>query len=480
MAAMKSLKRSVLTGLFWQYFQRIGAQTVSFIVSIILARLLLPADFGAIALIGVFITICNIFIDSGLGNALIQRKEIDELDKSTVFYVNLAVAVVLYGALFATAPVVAHFYDSPVLCPLLRVLSLQLITMALCCVQNAVLVREMRFKINFYVNISSGVISAFVGISCAYNGLGAWSLVYSQLTMQLVGVVGYWALVGWRPRLMFSLERLRKLFDYGWKILAGSLLSVLYNNVYNLVIGKHYSATELGYYNRGQIIPTILVENAANAINSVMFPALASIQDDKARFIGVVRKMVSTVAFIVFMLIGVLLPLSPAVIGILLTDRWLPAVPFMQLVCITVCFTPFILINSAILTALGESSKYLKAVTISKILSISMIFAASFVNVYFMVGCGALAAIMSVAIMGSWNNRLIGYSPVMFVKDILPSMAMAIATASIVFCIMLLELNSILTILVGGLVGCALFLLGAWLFKFKQLEILKDIIKKKE
>ena len=346
--------------------------------------------------------------------------------------------------------------------------------MALCCVQNAVLVREMRFKNQFLCQHKFGRHFGIRGhlvciqwIGCLEFGLLA-AYHAARRSCGLLGACGLAAALD-----VFSLERLRKLFDYGWKILAGSLLSVLYNNVYNLVIGKHYSATELGYYNRGRIIPTILVENAANAINSVMFPALASIQDDKARFIGVVRKMVSTVAFIVFMLIGVLLPLSPAVIGILLTDRWLPAVPFMQLVCITVCFTPFILINSAILTALGESSKYLKAVTISKILSISMIFAASFVNVYFMVGCGALAAIMSVAIMGSWNNRLIGYSPVMFVKDILPSMAMAIATASIVFCIMLLELNSILTIPVGGPLAVRYFFLAHGFSSSNSLKFLR-------
>lgn len=473
-----TLRHRVVVGLFWQYFQRIGAQAVSFIVSIILARLLTPNDFGTIALIGVFITICNIFIDSGFGNALIQRKNIDEIDTSSVFYTNLGVSAILYVCLFFLSPVIASFYNEAELCPLLRVLSLQLITMALSCVQNAMLVREMKFKLNFYISISSVIVSSAIGLTCAYKGYGVWSLVYSQLGMQTANVIGYWVLVGWRPRLVFSIERVKILFDYGSKILAGSLLNVIYNNIYNLVIGKRYSTTELGFYNRGQIIPTLLVENAANTINSVMFPALASIQDDKTRFLGVVRKMVSTVAFIVFLLMGVLLPLSSAVIGFLLTDSWLPAVPFMQLVCVTVCFTPFILINSAILTALGESSKYLKAVTVSKVLSIAMIFAASFVNVYFMVGCGALAAILSVALMGSWNNKLIGYSSAMFVGDILPSVAMSIVAGAIVFGVTLLNMISILTILVGGLAGCTVFLMGAWLFKFKQLEILKEIIKK--
>lgn len=479
MSSNTSLKQNVLVGLFWQYFQRIGSQTVSFIVSIILARLLVPADFGAIALISVFITICNIFIDSGLGNALIQRKEIDETDTSSVFYTNIVVAAILYCGLFFSAPMVSRFYDMEILTPILRILSLQLFAMSLCCVQNAILIRTMKFKINFYVNISGVVISSIIGVSCAYNGLGIWSLVYSQLTMQIIHVTGYWLLVGWRPKLRFSFERVRNLFGYGSSILAGSLLHVIYNNIYNLVIGKRYTSTELGFYNRGYLIPTLIVDNAANTINSVMFPALSKLQDDKVRFLNLVRKMVTTVAFIVFLLMGTLLPLSSSLISVLLTDKWLSAVPFMQIVCVTVCFTPFILINSAILTALGESGKYLKAVTISKVLSIVIIMAASFVNVYFMVSCGILSAIISVVIMGFWNKQLIGYSVAMFMQDVLPSMGVASIVSILLTCFTFFNLPNVVTLIVGSVIACFIYLLLAKLFKFKQLQTIAELIKKR-
>lgn len=477
MASEKSLKGKVLSGLFWQYFQRIGSQTVSFMVSIILARLLVPSDFGAVALLGVFITICNIFIDSGFGNALIQRKTIDELDASSVFYTNLAVAALLYTGLFFLAPVIAKFYEMQILTALLRVLSLQLFTMSLSCVQNALLVREMKFKINFFVNLSSVLVSSVVGITCAYRGFGVWSLVYSQLSMQIVAVLGYWILVGWRPRMMYSFSRIRSLFGYGSRILAGSLLHVVYNNVYNLVIGKRYSATELGYYNRGYIIPTLLVDNAANTINGVMFPALSKIQDDKEQFRSVVRNMVSVVAFIVFLLVALLIPLSYDIISLLLTDRWLPSVPFMQIVSVTVCFTPFILINSAILTALGESKKYLKGILFSRLLAIAIIVTASFVNVYVMVASGIFAAILSVFIMSHWNNMLIGYSRSMFLNDFLPSMILAIVSGSILYLFTCIGLSRIMTICTGGCLGAFVYIGCAYLLRFKQIIFIKNIIR---
>ena len=474
-----SFKGKVLSGLFWQYFQRIANQLVHFVVSIILARLLLPEEFGVVALIGVFITVSNIFIDSGFGNALIQRKSVDELDTSSVFYANLSVGLFFYALLFVVSPLVAQYYHLPSLSNLLRVQALQIIIMAFYCVQNAMLVRNMKFKINFYVNFTAVVVSSVVGISLAYNGFGVWSLVFSQLSSQLVSCVGLWLLVRWRPKLIFSFNRLRSLFGYSSRILGGSLLLVIYNNVYNLVIGKQYSSTQLGYYNRGQLIPTIIIDNAANTINGVMFPALSSIQEDKERFLSVVRKMVSIVAFIVFFIVSLMLPLSSDIISLLLTDKWLPCVPFMQIVCVTVCFTPFILINSTILTSLGESGKYLKTTVISKVISILLILAASFVGIYYMVGAGCIAAILSVAITGCWNKELIGYSQMMLLHDILPSMFLGCISACLVFLISLLKFDSFITLLFGGIGGLIFYVVGACLFKFKQIQTFVEVIRKK-
>lgn len=472
-----SLRTSIVRGLFWQYFQRIGNQLVQFVVSIILARLLVPEDFGTIALIGVFITVSNILIDSGFGNALIQKKSLDEEDISSVFYLNLLISIILYISIYIAAPFISKFYGIHDLSVLLRVQAIQILIMAFYCVQNSILVRKMEFRRIFFVNFISIIISSVTGITMAYLGYGVWSLVFSQLSMQLTEAVGFWLVSNWRPSWTFSFERVRKMFAYSSRILGGSLLNVLYNNIYNIVIGKQFSVSLLGYYNRGQIIPTIIVENAANSINSVIFPALSKIQDDKVRFRTLVRNMVSVVAYIVFLVIALLLPLSSNIISVFLTDKWLPCVPFMQIVCITVCFTPFILINSSILTALGESSKYLISSMVAKILSIFLILAASFFGVYYMVGAGAVAAIISVLITSYWNKSLIQYGLTQFLKDICPSFFIAAFTALIIAAfVRFVNLPNIVVVILGGIIGLTIYFSLSVLFKLKQLRMISEMI----
>lgn len=474
-----NLRSKVLSGLFWQYFQRIGNQLVHFIVSIILARILLPEDFGAVALIGVFITISNIFIDSGFSNALIQRKEIDDLDTSSVFYVNIFVSIVFYLIIYLLSPLVASFYDMQILSPLLRFQALQLIIMAFYCVQNAMLVRSMKFKYNFIVNFIAVILSSIVGVGLALGGFGVWSLVLSQLVSQLACVIGFWICVGWRPKAIFSFARVKILFGYGSRILAGSLLHVIYNNVYNLVIGKRYSAVALGYYNRGQLIPTLVIDNAANTINSVMFPALSSIQDNREQYLRTIRRMFSTVAFIVFYIVSLMLPLSRNIISLLLTDSWLPSVPFMQLVCITVCFTPFILLNSAILTSIGESGKYLKSTMYSKLLSIVLILLGSIGGIYLMIAAGAFAALLSVVITGLWNYKMVGYSFKDIIIDVFPSLIVGLLSGAVTYVITTLIDSNVWCILVGGLMGSLTYFICSLMFKFQQIDFIKQLILKK-
>lgn len=474
-----SLKTSIINGLFWQYTQRIGNQLVQFVVSIILARILAPEDFGVIALIGVFITISNIFIDSGLGNALIQKKDLEAVDKSSVFYINLLISFCLYALIFLAAPYIAGYYGMSSLDMLLRVQAIQIVIMAFYCVQNSVLVRNMEFKLIFIINFVSILVSSIVGISLACLGYGVWSLVCSQIAMQMSKVIGFWLFSNWRPIAVFSFERVRQLFGYSSRILGGSLLHVCYSNIYNIIIGKQFSVSLLGYYNRGQLIPTIIIENAANSINSVMFPALSRIQDEKDRFLLLIRNMVSIVAYIVSLIIAILLPLSSNIISVLLTDKWLPCVPFMQIVCITVCFTPFILINSSILTALGESSKYLMSSIYSKVLSIVLIIVASFGGIYCMVGAGCIAAIASVLITGYWNRSLIHYKIKDYLHDVCPSFLLAIFTSACIYGIVLwVNLPSFYVILVGSIVGVLIFVSLSRMLKFKQMELIINLIKK--
>lgn len=228
----ENLKNKVLTGIAWQYFQRVGYQIIHFVVSLILARLLMPEDFGIVAFLGVFVSVSNIFIDSGFSNALIQRKVIDEIDCSSVFYLNVMVSILIYGIVFLCSPFVAQFYQMPQLTPLLRILSIQIIIMSFNCVQQALLVRQMKFRYNFYIGIFSVTISSLVGIVMAYSGWGVWSIVYIQIVAQLCTGIGLWTFVAWRPQWLFSWKRIKSLFSYGSRIFGGSIINVLYNIIY--------------------------------------------------------------------------------------------------------------------------------------------------------------------------------------------------------------------------------------------------------
>lgn len=474
---MNSIKSKVISGIFWQYAQRLSAQIVQFIVSLILARLLLPKDFGTIAIIGVFITISNLFIDSGFGNALIQKKNIDDIDCSSVFYLNLIISIILYAILFCSAPYIASFYELPILTPLLRVQALLLIVMAFTCVQNAILVRNMEFKKNFIINISAVALSSIVGVVMAYTNCGVWSLVLSQLTMQITCVIGYWSLIGWRPKTIFSWNRIKSLYQYSSRIFAGSLLNILYNNIYNIIIGKQYSAELLGYYNRGVLIPTILVENGANTLNSVMFPALASMQDEKEQIKIIIQKMVKAVAFIVFLLIAILMPLAEPLVSILLTDRWLQAVPFLRIACITVCFSPFILINTSILTSLGYSNLYLKATSFAKMLAIGLIFLGAQFNIYIMVAAGSVGALFSMIITSYWNKKLIKYSLWNFIIDITPPAILAIITGIGLYLFTLCKYNQWSTILIGGTCAIIFYSTISYWLKLEPMDLFIKTLK---
>ena len=473
----ESLKKNVLTGVIWQYVQKLGTQAVQFIVSIILARLLCPEDFGTIALLGVFISLSNLLIDSGFGNALIQRKNIDDIDCSSVFYLNIGVSLIIYLIVFLCAPFVASFYKIPQLTILLRVLSLQIIFMAFGCVQQSMLVREMKFNLNFYINITGALCSSITGVCMAYTGFGVWSIVSSQLVGRFCSLIGLWLLVGWRPKVQFSFIRIRELFSYGSKILLGSIIIVLYNNLYNIVIGQRYTAADLGYYNRGQLLPNTIIDAAANSVNGVLFPALSSLQNDKERHKMVIRRSERMISFVVFFLAAMMFALAPNVISLLLGEKWLPAVPFMRIVCITLSISPISVLNQSIQTTLGHSDLFLKTTMWSNIVAIVLIFTGSLVNLYVMVTAGSFAAISTLIITGSYNNRLIGYSAREHISDIAPAIILSSVTAVVVYLVTLSGINDVLTIIIGGMIGMCTYSILAYILKFEAMLFIVENAK---
>ena len=257
----KDIKESVLSGLFWRFSERTAAQGVSFIVSVILARLLTPEDYGLIGLITVFISIATVFVSSGFGNALIQKENATQTDYSSVFYFSIFMGLLMYAVLFICSPLIADFYNEPLLIPVVRVLSISLIIAGINSVQQAYVSKTMQFKRFFFSTIIGTVISAFIGIYMAYKGFGVWALVVQNLSNQVIDTCVLWFTVKWRPTLEFSLKEMKKMFSYGWKLLFSGLIDTVYNNLYSLVIGKFYSSKDLGYYNRGRNIPNMVITN---------------------------------------------------------------------------------------------------------------------------------------------------------------------------------------------------------------------------
>ena len=336
----KNTKARAVSGLLWRFMERFGAQGVTFIVSVVLARLLDPSVYGTIAIVTVFTTILNVFVDSGLGNALIQKKDADDLDFSTVFYFNICMCLVLYVLLFLAAPVIAAFYKMPELTPVLRVMSLTIIVSGIKNVQQAYVSRNLLFKRFFYATLGGTLGAAVLGIWMAYRGYGVWALVMQSLFNTTVDTIILWITVKWRPKRMFSIKRFRCLFSFGWKLLVSSLIDTFYNNLRQLIIGKLYSADSLAYYNRGYMIPNVFVGNVNTAIDSVLFPVLSGEQSDRGVVRNMTRRSIQISSFVMWPIMLGIAACSRQIVLLIQTKKWLPAVPYVMIFCFSYALLP--------------------------------------------------------------------------------------------------------------------------------------------
>lgn len=470
-------KSRIISSLFWKLMERGGTQGIQFIVQIVLARLLLPEDYGVIALIIIFLAIANVFVQSGFSIALIQKKDTDETDFSSVLYLSLFVAGGLYTILFLTAPFIADFYKEPQLIPVLRVLSLTLFFGAINSIQYAVVSRTMQFKRLFFSSLIGIVVSGIIGITMAYWGFGVWALVGQQLTNSLLISIILWFTVKWRPRLIFSIKRINSLFSFGWKLLFSSLLDTVYSNIYGLVIGKIYDSEVLGYYNRGNQFPSLIVTNIDGSIQSVMLPVLSENQDDITRVKNMVRRSIVTSSFIIFpMMMGLAVCAEPLV-KILLTDKWLPCVPFLQLMCISYAFWPIHTANLQAINALGRSDIFLKLEIIKKCIGLAILCISIPFGIYVMVASQAVVSLISTFINAWPNRKLLGYSYKEQWIDIMPSLLLSLVMGGAVYSISLLELNNWIMITLQVIVGATLYIGLAYIFKLECFRYLVNTSK---
>lgn len=471
------IKKKTISGLIWQYAEKCGAEIIQFVVSIIIARILSPEEYGIIGIVTVFITVANVFVVSGLGQALVQQKEINEDDYSTVFFYNIAFSILLYIALFFAAPIIAGFYKSDILLPVIRVLGTTIIIGAVNNVQRSYVQKTMQFKRFFVSTLIGKIVSAIVGIVMAVNGFGVWALVGQQISMLMTDMLILWLTVKWRPRLVFSVGRMKKLFSYGWKLLCSNLIDTVYNNIYTLLIGKFYSPTDLGFYNRGKDFPRAIVINVNSTIDSVMFPVLSDVQEQKERLKSMMRRSMVTSTFLIFPAMAGLAAIAEPLTVFLLTDKWLPAVPFIQFCCFTFAFLPVTTANLQAIKALGRSDIFLKIEIIKKIIGILVLVLTLPHGLMVMMTARCFNTVLSSFINAYPNKKLLGYTYWEQVKDIAPSLVLSLIMAVAVLPITLLPIAPVLQIIVQIIIGVAVYFGLAKLFKFECLEYIINTIK---
>lgn len=374
-------KRSVLSNLIWRFAERVGAQLVAFIVSVVLARILDPSAYGTVALITVFTVILQTFVDSGFGNALIQKKDADDIDFSTVFYTNSVFCVFLYFVVFFGAPFVAKFYGDLEITGYMRVLGLTVLISGLKNVQQAYVSRHMLFKKFFFSTLGGTVIAGIVGVFMAYHGFGVWALVAQQVINLTIDTTILWITVKWRPKRVFSAERLKSLFSYGWKLLVSCILDKVHTEIRSLIIGKIYTSADLAYYNRGLQFPQLVSTNVNTSIDSVLLPAMSNEQDNKQRVKDMTRRSIKVSTYVMAPLMIGMAFIAEPMVSLILTDKWLPCVYFMRLFCISFMFQPIHTANLNAIKAIGRSDMFLKLEIIKKIIGLTALFSTMNISV---------------------------------------------------------------------------------------------------
>lgn len=417
MKSEQNLKQRAIGGAIWKLSEKLGMQLMQIAIQIVLARILLPEDYGIIGLLSIFINISDVFILQGFTTALIQKKNADSMDYSSVFFANLFMSVVIYGIFYSISPAVARFYKTPALCNVMRVMSINIIIGAFCAVHNAIVSRNLQFKISFSRNIANTITQGIVGIGMACMGCGVWSLVGSKIAGAFVGMVILCATVKWKPQFVFSLQRIKKLFNYSSKVLATNLLNTLFNNIHSLIIGRYFSTVDVGYYQRGQQIPQAAMIAVDGSITEVLYPTLSLLQNEPERLKSALRRSMKMSMYIVLpMLTGLMITARPLTL-ILLTDKWLPSVPFMQMTCLITMFWP-LSARSHALNAIGRSDVTLKLSIISKVLTLIMIAMCVPLGIYAIMWGTLLASFASFGITSFYTEKYLNYSVRELFKDI--------------------------------------------------------------
>lgn len=472
---------STIGNLFWKFAERTASQMVSFVVSIILARILEPSDYGAIAMVMIFVTLANVFVEGGFSSALIQKKDADKLDFSTVFYFSMAFSVLLYAVLFFVAPHISQFYGKgyEILTPVLRVIGLQIIVYGANSVQQAYVSKKMMFKKFFWSTLIGTIVSACIGLAMAYSGFGIWALVGQQMTSAVTNTIVLYIVTKKLPGLMFSFHRLKGLFGYGAKILGASLLINLFIDIRSLIIGKLYSAKDLAFFDRGRQFPNLIVTNINSSVGAVLFPKMSQEQDDKARIKQTCRNSIRFSSFVMMPLMLGMAACAGPFVRLLLTDKWINCVPFLQLFCIIYMFYPMHTANMQAIKAIGKSGTFLTLEIIKKSLELISLFLVMRISVTAIAINMALLTTLFTFINAYPNIKFLDYTFKEQMNDILPPIAMSLIMAMFVYFVGKLHYPDIFLLILQITVGASIYIAFAFLTKNQEMKFICDLILKR-
>lgn len=425
----ESLKNKTVKGASWSIIDSIAGQGVSFLVGLVLARLLAPDDYGLIGIITIFIAVFNSIVDSGFSNALIRKNDAQDIDYNTVFLSNFLVSGILFGVLFVCAPFISRFFNQPQLLPLLRVMGSIVIINAFAIIQRTIFVKNVDFKTQTKASLISSVFSGIVGIGMAVCGCGVWSLVGQQMSRQILNTICLWIYSDWLPKLQFSFKSFKELFSFGWKLLVSGLIDTVWREIYQVVIGKCYSPASLGHYARAQQFASICSSNLTTVVQRVSFPVLSSVQDDRERLKNGYKRIIKVTMLLTFTLMLGLAAVSKPMILALIGEKWLPCVPYLQIICLQMMLYPLHSLNLNMLQVQGRSDLFLRLEIIKKIIAVGPLLLGVFVNIYWMLGGSVITGFIAYYLNAYYSGPFLNYSIKEQVKDILPSFCVAIAMA---------------------------------------------------
>jgi teichuronic acid exporter len=472
-----SLKRKTISGLSWSFTERLVNQGSQFVIGIVLARLLLPKEFGLIGMVIIFSDIAAIFIDSGFSEALIRKNDCSDEDYNTVFYFNLVVSVFFYIILFFAAGYIAAFFNEPQLVKIVRVLGLSIIITSLGLIQITILIKEINFRLQTKITFISSIGAGLVSIFLAFMGFGVWALVWRAILLTLISTLLLWIWNNWRPKFSFSANAFREMFVFGSKLMASGIINKIYNNIYYIIIGKFFSADELGYYTRAKNFSTLPSSNLDSIIQRVSYPVLSELQDDKVKLKNAYKKLITNTMFVTFILMICLAATAKPLILTLIGPKWSPSIILLQLLCFAMLLYPLQSLNLNILKVEGRSDLFLKLEIIKKLFAMPVIFVGIYLGIKAMIIGMIILSFISYIINSYWSGKLINYSMKEQILDILPSFIFALIMGAIVFLIgIILSMGDIITLLIQLIVAILIVLGTSEILKFEPYFEIKEII----